>query len=142
MQVAINFAPFNDDWELAITYAIEAERLGVDSAWTAETWGYDGATPLAYLAAKTSKLRLGTGILQVGVRTPALTAMTAMALASLSGDRFLLGLGVSGPQVIEGWHGVRFAKPLQRLRETIEIVRKITHGERLDYQGEVYNVPL
>jgi len=132
----------NEDWASAITYAVEAERLGVDSAWTAETWGYDGATPLAYLAAKTSRLRLGTGILQVGARTPALVAMTAMALASLSGDRFLLGLGVSGPQVIEGWHGVRFTRPLQRLRETIEIVRKITRGERLIYQGEVYQVPL
>lgn len=132
----------NEDWASAIDYAIEAERLGVDSAWTAETWGYDGATPLAYLAAKTTRLLLGTGIIQVGTRTPALTAMTAMALASLSGDRFLLGLGVSGPQVIEGWHGVRFARPMQRLRETIEIVRKVTHGERLIYQGEIYQLPL
>jgi len=111
-------------------------------AWTAEAWGYVGATPLAYLAAKTNSLQLGTGILQVGARTPTLMAMTAMALASLSGDRFLLGLGVSGPQVIEGWHGVRFARPLQRLRETIEIVRKIMRGERLVYQGEMYQVPL
>ncbi len=132
----------NEDWASAIDYAVEAERLGVDSAWTAETWGYDGATPLAYLAAKTTRLRLGTGIMQVGTRTPALTAMTAMALASLSGNRFLLGLGVSGPQVIEGWHGVRFARPMQRLRETIEIVRKVTHGERLIYQGEIYQLPL
>lgn len=132
----------NEDWASAIDYAVEAERLGVDSAWTAETWGYDGATPLAYLAAKTTRLRLGTGIIQVGTRTPALTAMTAMTLASLSGDRFLLGLGVSGPQVIEGWHGVRFARPMQRLRETIEIVRKVTHGERLIYQGEIYQLPL
>src|SRR5437764_15185167 len=97
---------------------------------------------MAYLAAKTTRIRLGTGILQVGTRTPALMAMTALSLASLSGDRFLLGLGVSGPQVIEGWHGVRFARPLQRLRETVEIVRKITRGERLVYQGEVYQVPL
>jgi F420-dependent oxidoreductase-like protein len=132
----------NEDWTSALTYAIEAERLGVDSAWTAETWGYDGATPLAYLAAKTTRIRLGTGILQVGTRTPALTAMTALALASLSGDRFLLGLGVSGPQVIEGWHGVHFARPLQRLRETVEMVRRVTHGERLIYHGEVYQVPL
>jgi F420-dependent oxidoreductase-like protein len=147
MKLAIQFGvstytSSNEDWKSAVAYAIEAERLGVDSAWTAETWGYDGATPLAYLAAKTSKLRLGTGILQVGTRTPALTAMTAMALASLSGDRFLLGLGVSGPQVIEGWHGVRFARPLQRLRETVEIVRKIARGERLEYQGEMYHLPL
>ncbi len=99
MKLAIQFgvstyASSTEDWASAITYAVEAERLGVDSAWTAETWGYDGATPLAYLAAKTTSLRLGTGILQVGARTPALTAMTAMALASISGDRFLLGLGV------------------------------------------------
>ena len=147
MKLAIHFGvstytTSNEDWASALTHAIEAERLGVDSAWTAETWGYDGATPLAYLAAKTTRIRLGTGILQVGARTPSLTAMTAMALASLSGDRFLLGLGVSGPQVIEGWHGVRFARPLQRLRETVEIVRQITRGERLVYHGEVYHVPL
>jgi len=147
MKLAIQFGvstytSSNEDWASALTYAVEAERLGIDSAWTAETWGYDGATPLAYLAAKTTRIRLGTGILQVGARTPTLTAMTAMALASLSGDRFLLGLGVSGPQVIEGWHGVRFARPLQRLRETVEIVRRVTRGERLVYHGEVYHVPL
>lgn len=142
MKVAIGFAPFNEDWEAAVTYAVEAERLGVDIAWTAETWGYDGATPLAYLAAKTTKLRLGTGIMQVGTRTPAMTAMTAMALASLSGDRFVLGLGVSGPQVIEGWHGVRFARPMQRLREVVDIVRMVARGERLVYHGEIYDLPL
>ncbi|GHO74011.1 FMN-dependent monooxygenase [Ktedonobacter sp. SOSP1-85] len=147
MKLAIQFGvstytSSNEDWASALTYAVEAERLGIDSAWTAETWGYDGATPLAYLAAKTTRIRLGTGILQVGTRTPALTAMTAMALASLSGDRFLLGLGVSGPQVIEGWHGVRFARPLQRLRETVEIVRQVTRGERLVYHGEAYQIPL
>jgi F420-dependent oxidoreductase-like protein len=147
MKLAIQFGvstytSSNEDWKSAVTYAVEAERLGVDSVWTAETWGYDGATPLAYLAAHTSRIRLGAGILQVGTRTPALTAMTALALASLSRDRFMLGLGVSGPQVIEGWHGVRFARPLQRLRETVEIVRKITRGERLEYQGEIYHLPL
>ena len=147
MKLAIHFGvstytSSNEDWKSAITYAVEAERLGIDSAWTAETWGYDGATPLAYLAAQTSRIRLGAGILQVGTRTPALTAMTAMALASLSGDRFILGLGVSGPQVIEGWHGVPFARPLQRLRETVEIVRRVTRGERLVYDGEIYTVPL
>jgi len=147
MKLAIHFGvstytSSNEDWKSAIAYAVEAERLGVDSAWTAETWGYDGATPLAYLAAQTTRIRLGAGILQVGTRTPALTAMTAMALASLSGDRFILGLGVSGPQVIEGWHAVPFARPLQRLRETVEIVRRVTRGERLVYHGEIYTVPL
>lgn len=147
MKLAIHFGvstytSSNEDWQSALAYVVEAERLGVDSAWTAETWGYDGATPLAYLAAQTTRIRLGAGILQVGTRTPALTAMTAMALASLSGDRFILGLGVSGPQVIEGWHGVPFARPLQRLRETVEIVRRVTRGERLVYDGEIYTVPL
>ncbi len=147
MKLAIHFGvstytSSNEDWQSALAYVVEAERLGVDSAWTAETWGYDGATPLAFLAAQTTRIRLGAGILQVGTRTPALTAMTAMALASLSGDRFILGLGVSGPQVIEGWHGVPFARPLQRLRETVEIVRRVTRGERLVYDGEIYTVPL
>src|SRR2546429_9841425 len=104
MKLAIQFGvttytSSNEDWAQAVTYAVEAERLGVDSAWTAETWGYDGATPLAYLAAKTSRVRLGTGILQVGARTPALTATPAVALASLSRLRFLPGLGDRGPQV-------------------------------------------
>jgi F420-dependent oxidoreductase-like protein len=142
MKLAITFAPAKDDWQTAVSYAIEAERLGIDMAWTAETWGYDAATPLAYLAAKTSRIRLGTGIMQIGARTPAMTAMTAMALASLSDDRFMLGLGVSGPQVMEGWHGVPFARPLQRTRETIDIVRMVTRGERLIYHGQIYDLPL
>src|SRR2546425_6728803 len=142
MKLAINFSPFNEDWYTAVSYALEAERLGVDMAWTAETWGYDGATPLGYLAAKTTRLHLGTGIMQVGARTPAMTAMTAMSLASLSGDRFILGLGVSGPQVIEGWQCVSFARPLQRLREVITIVRMVTRGERLIYHGDIYQLPL
>jgi len=142
MKLAITFAPTNDDWQSAVTYAVEAERLGIDMIWTAETWGYDGATPLAYLAAKTSRMRLGTGIMQIGARTPAMTAMTAMSLASLSDDRFILGLGVSGPQVMEGWHGVRFTRPLQRTRETIDIVRMVIRGERLIYHGQIYDLPL
>ncbi len=148
MKVAIGLgAPYASDindiqLENQVTYVIEAERLGVDSAWSAEAWGYDAVTPLAYLAAKTSRIRLGTGIMQIGARTPAMVAMTALSMAALSHDRFLLGLGVSGPQVMEGWHGVRFARPLQRTRETIEIVRKIARGERLSYTGEIYQLPL
>jgi F420-dependent oxidoreductase-like protein len=142
MKLAINFVPANEDWESATAYVVEAERLGIDMAWTVETWGYDAATPLAYLAAKTTRMRLGTGIMQIGTRTPTMTAMTAMALASLSGDRFMLGLGVSGPQVMEGWHGVRFARPLQRMRENIDIIRMVTRGERLVYHGEIYELPL
>jgi F420-dependent oxidoreductase-like protein len=142
MQIAIGFSPLDGDWEPAVKYAVEAERLGVAIAWTAEFWGYDAATPLAYLAARTTRLRLGSGIMQVGTRTPAMVAMTAMTLASLSKDRFVLGLGVSGPQVMEGWHGVRFERTLQRMRETIEIVCKVTRGERLEYHGAIYDLPL
>ena len=129
-------------WEDRFTYAIEAERLGIESIWSAEAWGYDAVTPLAYLAAKTSRIRLGTGIIQIGSRTPAMIAMTALTMASLTHDRFILGLGVSGPQVMEGWHGVRFSRPLQRTRETIEIIRKVASGERLSYAGEIYQLPL
>jgi F420-dependent oxidoreductase-like protein len=94
------------------------------------------------MAARTSRIRLGTGIMQAGTRTPALVAMTAMSLAAMSKGRFLLGFGVSGPQVIEGWHGIRFEHPIQRLREIVEIVRRATRGERLEYKGSIYELPL
>ena len=142
MRVAISVGVARDDWEQASTYVVEAERLGVDCVWSAEAWGQDAVTPLAYLAAKTSTIKLGAGIIQAGTRTPALVAMTAMTLASMSGDRFLLGMGVSGPQVMEGWHGVRFERPIQRMREIIEIVRTVSRGERLVHQGKVYELPL
>ncbi len=125
-----------------VDYVVEAERLGVDSVWTAEMWGHDALTPLAYLAAKTEHIRLGTGILQLGARTPALLAMSAMSMQAISGGRFLLGLGTSGPQVVEGWHGVRFDAPIARTRETVEIIRKVTAGERLAYDGAHYRLPL
>ncbi|HCI80877.1 MAG TPA: F420-dependent methylene-tetrahydromethanopterin reductase [Ktedonobacter sp.] len=142
MKLAIDLAPPDAHWQEHITYVIEAERLGVDFVWTAEAWGYDSVTPLAYLAAKTNRIRLGTGIIQIGTRTPALVAMTAMTMSALSDDRFILGLGVSGPQVMEGWHGVRFTQPLQRTREMVDIVRKVTRGERLTYEGKFYQLPL
>ena len=141
MRVAVGI-PRREDWTEASTYIVEAEKLGVHAAWSAESWGTDAATPLAFMAARTSRIRLGSGVMQAGTRTPALVAMTAMTLASMSGGRFLLGLGVSGPQVIEGWHGIPFARPLQRLRETVEIVRKAVRGERLTYKGQVYELPL
>jgi len=141
MRVSISLGVMREDWEAATGYVIEAERLGVDAVWSAEAWGYDAVTPLAYLAAKTSRIKLGSGIIQAGTRTPALVAMTAMTLASLSNDRFLLGLGVSGPQVVEGWHGIPFERPVTRLREIIEIVRLVSSGERLSYQGKVYQLP-
>lgn len=131
-----------DDWQSMSTFAVEAEHLGVDSIWAAETWGFDGATPLAYIAARTSRVRLGTSILQIDARTPALTAMTAMSLASITQDRFILGLGISTPQIMEGWHGVAFDRPLQRTRELLEIIRLIEARERVTYDGEIYHIPL
>jgi F420-dependent oxidoreductase-like protein len=125
-----------------VEFVREAERLGADSAWVAEYWAGDALTPLAYLAASTSTIRLATGIVQLGARTPAMLAMSALSLQALSGGRFVLGVGASGPQVMEGWHGVRFDRPVRRTRETIEIVRKVAAGERLEHAGEVYALPL
>ena len=142
MRVAISLRLASEDWEQASAYVVEAERMGVDCLWSAEAWGHDAVTPLAFMAARTSRIQLGTGIMQAGTRTPALVAMTAMSLAAMSGGRFLLGFGVSGPQVIEGWHGIRFEHPIQRLRELVEIVRRATRGERLEYKGRIYELPL
>ncbi len=125
-----------------LDFVVEAERLGADSVWVPEFWGYDAFTPLAALAPMTERIRLATGIVQLGARSPAALAMTAMSLQSLSGGRFILGLGVSGPQVMEGWHGVRFDRPVTRTRETIEIIRMISAGDRLRYEGDVYHLPL
>ena len=122
--------------------AREADRLGVDSVWVAEFWAFDAFTPLAAIAAVTERIRLGTGIAQLGARTPAMLAMTSQSVQAISGGRFILGIGTSGPQVMEGWHGVEFARPVQRTRETIEILRMITAGERLAYDGKTYRLPL
>jgi F420-dependent oxidoreductase-like protein len=128
--------------EVNIDLILEAERLGFDSVWTAEAYGSDAVTPLAWIAARTTKIRLGTAILQMPARTPAMTAMTAMSLDSISGGRFILGLGPSGPQVVEGWHGVPYGKPLTRTREYVQIVRKIlAREEPLEHKGEVYQIP-
>src|SRR5437588_12671678 len=125
MKLAIELGPPDDEWETHIAYALEAERLGIDFAWSPELWGYDAVTPLAYLAAKTSRIHLGTGIMQIGARTPAMIAMTALTMAALTRDRFVLGLAVSRPPVMAGSHGRPFAHPLQRTREVIDIVRII-----------------
>ncbi len=127
--------------ELAI-YAQEAERLGVDTVWSAEAWIHDAITPLAFLAGKVERMRLGTGIMQVGTRTPALAAMTAMTMAALTKGRFILGVGTSGPQVVEGWHGIPFARPVARTREYVEVIRRAVSGEPLEYEGEFYHLPL
>ncbi|MEX0785382.1 MAG: LLM class F420-dependent oxidoreductase [Dehalococcoidia bacterium] len=141
MKLSIGLGMTTDNWDEVGDYVVEAERLGVDTVWSAEAWGFDAVTPLAYLAAKTSRIRLGTGIMQAGTRTPALVAMTAMSLASMSGDRFMLGLGASGPQVIEGWHGIPFERPITRMREIIDIVRIAASGELLSYHGKIYELP-
>ena len=138
--IAVGFG--REDWSQTVDFVVEAERLGVHSVWAAEAWGSDAVTPLAFIAARTSKIKLGTGIMQAGTRTPALVGMTAAALNALSGGRFLLGLGTSGPQVIEGWHGVRFDQPVRRMREIVEIARLVASGERLQYKGRVYELPL
>ena len=142
MRIAISKRLATENWSEAADYVVEAERLGVDDVWSAEAWGHDAVTPLAFLAARTTRLRLGTGIMQAGTRTPALVAMTAMSLSAMSNNRFVLGLGVSGPQVIEGWHGIRFDRPVQRMREIIDIVRMAARGERVAYRGTIYELPL
>ena len=122
--------------------ALHAESLGYASIWTAEAWGRDAFTPLAYLAAATSTIKLGTGIAQIYARTPGATAMTALSLQELSGGRLTLGLGVSGPQVVEGWHGVAFRRPLAATRDYIAILRQALRADaRVEHSGEVYSVP-
>ena len=120
----------------------EAERLGYDSVWTAEAYGSDAATILGWLAQATSRIRLGSAIFQMPGRSAAMTAMTAATLDQLSGGRMILGIGSSGPQVAEGWHGQRFGKQLQRTREYVEVVRKALSRERLEYKGETLELPL
>ncbi|MHB8466543.1 MAG: LLM class flavin-dependent oxidoreductase [Acidimicrobiales bacterium] len=139
LRVGVGATAYHDR---AVDFVVEAERLGADSVWTPEFWGYDALTPLAYLAARTTVMRLATGIAQLGARTPAMLAMSAMSMQALSGGRFILGIGTSGPQVMEGWHGVKFGRPVQRTRETIEIIRAISRHERLEYDGVTYTLPL
>jgi F420-dependent oxidoreductase-like protein len=125
-----------------ISLAQEAESLGYHSVWTAEAYGSDAVSPLAWLGAQTSRIQLGTAVMQLPGRSPACTAMTAMTLDALSGGRFILGLGTSGPQVVEGWHGVPFGKPLTWLREYLLILRQILAREApLKFEGERYQIP-
>jgi F420-dependent oxidoreductase-like protein len=119
-----------------------AEDAGFDSVWTAEAYGSDAIVPLTWIAALTKKIKLGTGIVQMPARSPAMTAMTAMTLDALSGGRFILGIGPSGPQVVEGWHGVPYGKPLQRTREYVDIVRKVLAREvPVEHHGKEYRIP-
>lgn len=130
------------DFDERVAYVVEAERLGVDTVWTAEAWGQDAVAPLAFLAARTERIRLGTGIMQISARAPAMTAMTALTMAAISNDRFILGLGVSGPQVVEGLHNHPYKGPLTRLKETVDIVKLAFAGERLQYEGRYHQLPL
>ncbi len=142
MRTAIALSADAGPWSDTVDFVVEAERLGVDVAWVAEAWGSDAPSALGYLAARTERIQLGSGIFQLGARSAAMTAMTALTLANMSGGRFLLGLGASGPQVVEGLHGVRFAHPLGRMRETIEVVRMALAGERITYHGRHIELPL
>ncbi|MFJ9817428.1 LLM class flavin-dependent oxidoreductase [Streptomyces sp. NPDC101151] len=123
-------------------FVVEAEKLGLDICWVAEAWGSDAPSALGYYAALTDRMLLGSGVMQLGTRTPAAVAQTAITLSNLSGGRFLLGLGASGPQVVEGLHGVSFARPLRRMRETVEIVHRLFEGGKLSYSGAEFTVPL
>jgi F420-dependent oxidoreductase-like protein len=125
-----------------VELAREAERLGYTSAWAAEAWGVDAVTPLAWLGALTETIGLGTAIMQIPGRSPANAAMTAVTLDLLSGGRFRMGLGTSGPQVVEGWHGEEWGKPLGKVREYVEIVRAVVRRERLEHHGEHYDIPV
>ena len=146
LRTAITLADFvwSDSPEFAETarHVVDAERLGVDTVWSAEAWGTDGIVPLAYLAAITSRIRLATGILQITARAVPMTAMTAMTLDHVSNGRFVLGLGASGPQVVEGLHGQPYGRPLERLKETVDVIRMALAGEKIEYHGNQIELPL
>lgn len=142
MRLGLNAGYSGSTIDLPLDLIQEADRLGYYAVWTAEAYGSDAVTPLAWIGARTERIHLGTAILQMPARTPAMTAMTAITLDQLSGGRMLLGLGVSGPQVVEGWHGQPYAKPLGRTREYVEIVRAILAREKpVVHQGEHYRIP-
>ena len=143
MRLGLNLGYWSGQSTDATALVLEAERLGFDSIWTAEAYGSDGLTPLAWMGALTQRIKLGSGILQMPARTPAMTAMSAATLDLLSKGRVLLGLGVSGPQVVEGWHGQPYGKPLVRTREYVEILRTIwARKDPLNYQGQEYHIPI
>jgi F420-dependent oxidoreductase-like protein len=142
MKLGIVLGYSGSEFSLPIDRVLEAERLGFDSAWTSEAYGSDAVTPAAWVLARTTRIKVGTAIMQMPARTPTMAAMTAMTLDTLSGGRFILGIGPSGPQVVEGWYGVAYGKPLQRTREYIEIIRKILErSEPLVHAGEHYQIP-
>lgn len=143
MRLGLNFGYWGSGPSDNIAIAQEAERLGYHSLWTAEAYGSDSVSPLVWLAAHTQRINVGTAIMQMPARTPAMTAMTAATIDLLTGGRFMLGIGASGPQVVEGWHGVVYGKLLTRTREYVEIVRAILKREQpLEHHGEYYDIPV
>src|SRR2546421_8370307 len=142
MRWGLNFGFWGPGFEATVKMVQFAESLGYDSVWTSEASGTDVVSPLAFLAGQTTKIKLGTTIMQMAGRSPATTAMTAVTMDALSGGRFVLGLGVSGPAVVEGWHSQRYGKPLARTREYLSIVRQIIARQRpLEHHGEYYDIP-
>jgi F420-dependent oxidoreductase-like protein len=142
MRLGLNIGYSGSSMSIDLPLIQEADRLGYDSVWSAEAYGSDAVTTITWVAARTQRIRVGTAIMQIPARTPTLTATTAVTLDQLSGGRFLLGLGVSGPQVVEGWHGVPFGKPLVKTREYVEIVRAVWRREKpLTFTGEYYQIP-
>lgn len=142
MRTATTIEASGGNWPDTVDFVVEAEKLGLDICWVAEAWGSDAPSPLGFLAARTDRIRLGSGIIQLGTRTPVAIAQAAITLAEMSGGRFLLGLGASGPQVIEGLHGVPFARPLARMRETVQIVRDAFTGGKIAHSGSEFRIPL
>lgn len=142
MKLGINIGYSGAGMHVPIDLIRRVEALGYESIWTAEAYGSDAVTPLAYIAALTTRIKLGTAIMQIPARTPAMCAMTMSTLDALSGGRVLVGLGLSGPQVVEGWHGVPYGKPAARTREYVEILRKIwARQEPVSYEGQEYHLP-
>jgi F420-dependent oxidoreductase-like protein len=142
LKVSISVGGYDQSGMGAVAeYVQAAEAMGVDCAWSAEAWGRDAVSSLAFLAARTSRIRLGTGIMQISARVPSMTAMSALSLDSLSGGRFILGLGVSGPQVVEGLQGQDYSRPLTRLKETVDVIRMAFRGEKLRYEGQTITLP-
>lgn len=141
MRLGLNMGYAGAKVDPRMDLVVEADRLGYHSVWVAEVYGSDAVSMLAWYGASTERIHLGSGILQMPARTPAMTAMTAVTLSELSGGRFLLGLGTSGPQVVEGWHGVPYGKPLGVTREYVSIVRSALAREKLDHHGTYYQIP-
>ncbi|MFD7407680.1 LLM class flavin-dependent oxidoreductase [Streptomyces sp. NPDC059866] len=142
MRTSTTIEASGGSWPETVDFVTEAEKLGLDICWVAEAWGSEAPSPLGYLAARTERMLLGSGIIQLATRTPMAIARAAITLSQISQGRFLLGLGPSGPQVIEGLHGVPFDRPLSRMRETVEIVRQAAAGEKVSYAGREFQIPL